>query len=176
MLDPNPLHKTDHARTLTPPQPPQRRRRRALAAVSAGAAGRDAVAALECLAALPAADLAPLAQLAGSTAARGITAALVVRLAQPGLTLEAILGPGRYRTAVRGRHALIWYWRTHLGLTFPEIGRAFGRDHSTAQYAVRRFAAAITEGKRWALDYKTRLEAPHAVVGPTPTTTYGGAP
>ncbi len=134
------------------PEPPTRRE-----ITQAAAPDRHAETAPERLAGLSAADLAPLAALAGSASARVLLAGLLKRCCPRGLAVTAIQGPSRSRGLVRIRHALIWYARTRLGCSFPELGRIFHRDHSTAQYAVRSFSAALDEQKTWAVGLAERL-------------------
>ena len=56
-----------------------------------------------------------------------------------GLTPEDILSAGRRHELVFARQVAMYLCRRHLGLSFPELGRAFGgRDHSTALYSCRK--------------------------------------
>lgn len=56
-----------------------------------------------------------------------------------GLTQEEILSAGRRHELVFARQVAMFLCRKHLGLSFPELGRAFGgRDHSTALYSCRK--------------------------------------
>lgn len=56
-----------------------------------------------------------------------------------GLTPEEILSAGRRHELVFARQVAMFLCRKHLGLSFPELGRAFGgRDHSTALYSCRK--------------------------------------
>lgn len=50
-----------------------------------------------------------------------------------GVLLHEILGAARSRNIVRARHELWWRIRHHpdRSYSFPEIGRLFGRDHTT---------------------------------------------
>jgi chromosomal replication initiator protein len=59
--------------------------------------------------------------------------------AQFGLSTEEILSAGRRHELVFARQVAMFLCRRHLGLSFPELGRAFGgRDHSTALYSCRK--------------------------------------
>ena len=49
---------------------------------------------------------------------------------------ENILSRNRVRRIVKARH-YAWILMREKGYTFPEIGDAFGVDHSSIQYAVR---------------------------------------
>ena len=56
-----------------------------------------------------------------------------------GLTPEQVLSSGRRQDLVFARQVAMFLCRRHLGLSFPELGRAFGgRDHSTALYSCRK--------------------------------------
>ena len=52
---------------------------------------------------------------------------------------ELLYSRGRARTLVRARHHLWTVIQHTLDLSTPEIARAFGVDHSTVLYAVRKF-------------------------------------
>lgn len=55
------------------------------------------------------------------------------------VTKEALLSSGRRHELVFARQVAMYLSRRHLGLSFPELGRAFGgRDHSTALYSFRK--------------------------------------
>lgn len=56
-----------------------------------------------------------------------------------GLTPEEIMSSGRRHELVFARQVAMFLCRKHLGLSFPELGRAFGgRDHSTVLYSCRK--------------------------------------
>lgn len=56
-----------------------------------------------------------------------------------GLTPEDILSAGRRHDLVFARQVAMFLCRRHMGLSFPELGRAFGgRDHSTALYSCKK--------------------------------------
>lgn len=55
-----------------------------------------------------------------------------------GLTRAELLGPTRgSRTVSWARGLACYLTREELGLSYPELGRAFNRDQSTINYAVR---------------------------------------
>jgi chromosomal replication initiator protein len=55
------------------------------------------------------------------------------------LTPEEILSASRRHDLVFARQVAMYLCRKHLGLSFPELGRAFGgRDHSTVLYSCRK--------------------------------------
>lgn len=58
---------------------------------------------------------------------------------QFGLSPEEILSSGRRHDLAFARQVAMYLCRKHLGLSFPELGRAFGgRDHSTVLYSCRK--------------------------------------
>jgi chromosomal replication initiator protein len=57
------------------------------------------------------------------------------------ISVSAIRGPSRVKHIVQVRHTAYYLCRTVVGSSYPEIGRFFGRDHTTILYAVRKFEA-----------------------------------
>ena len=53
------------------------------------------------------------------------------------IPLEVLLGPRRDAWIVQARQGLMWVLRHRMGLSYPEIGRAMKRDHTTAMHGVR---------------------------------------
>lgn len=53
-----------------------------------------------------------------------------------GIPLDVLLGPSREAWIVEARQGLMWVLRHRLGLSYPEIGRAVKRDHTTAMHGV----------------------------------------
>lgn len=75
--------------------------------------------------------------------------------------IDDILGESRRREIVTARHAVIWYCRDVLEMSYPEIGRAFNLDHTTVMHAARRHAKRCRESRvmadrshmtRWAVE------------------------
>jgi chromosomal replication initiation ATPase DnaA len=67
-----------------------------------------------------------------------------------GTTAEEVRAGSNERPAVRARMLACWMLR-ESGKSFPEIGRLFGRDHSTAMHACRVIAsdpARLALGRR----------------------------
>ncbi len=62
-----------------------------------------------------------------------------------GFTVDRLVGPSREAPLAWERHVAMWLIRQHTGLSFPQIGRLFNRDHSTVVHAVRR----IGKRARW---------------------------
>ncbi len=67
-----------------------------------------------------------------------------------GLSVNDVIGRSTQRHIVTARHEAMWRIRNETTLSFPSIGKLFGRDHSTVQHAVklvekRRAATTPTE-------------------------------
>lgn len=59
-----------------------------------------------------------------------------------------ITGTGRQAHVVMARQAAMYVCRRHLGLSYPELGRAFGgRDHSTVIHAVKKIGKMLESNK-----------------------------
>lgn len=54
-----------------------------------------------------------------------------------GVSVDDLLGPSREAWLVEARQGLMWVLRHRLGLSYPEIGRAVRRDHTTAMHGVK---------------------------------------
>lgn len=63
-----------------------------------------------------------------------------------GVAMEDVLGDGRQLAIVKARHAAMLLMRSELHLSYPQIGRQFLRDHTTALYAVRHIEERIACG------------------------------
>jgi chromosomal replication initiator protein len=64
-----------------------------------------------------------------------------------GISPEEIRGRAQPQRIVRARHAFVYLARTVLAESFPRIGRALGRDHTTAISSMRRAEALIVRDK-----------------------------
>ncbi len=63
-----------------------------------------------------------------------------------GVSVDEIMGPSRSVHLVAARHLAIWLVHTHCRwLSTPEVGRIFGRDHTTVLNALRKFAPRPTK-------------------------------
>lgn len=72
------------------------------------------------------------------------------------VTQEELLSPARKHDLVFARQVAMYLCRKLLGLSFPELGRAFGgRDHSTALYSCRKIEQLQRDDK----SVKTMLHA-----------------
>jgi ATPase involved in DNA replication initiation len=70
---------------------------------------------------------------------RAILAGAEVVAKLEGVSVEAIMGPGRHAPEVRARQMLWLALRHELPhLSFPAIGQRFGRDHTTVLYGAER--------------------------------------
>jgi chromosomal replication initiator protein len=95
----------------------------------------------------------------------GVEALIAVVADFYGLHPRALKSRLRSQTVVNARHVAIYLVRTRLGNSYPEIGRVFGRDHSTVLMAVRKIEswAKLGQEPRLFEDIKAielRLEAP----------------
>ncbi|MEZ5920254.1 MAG: DnaA/Hda family protein [Parvularculaceae bacterium] len=67
-----------------------------------------------------------------------------------GINAEELLGRSQPQRIVRARHAFVYVARTVLFESFPRIGRALGRDHTTAISSMRRAEALMPRDKAFA--------------------------
>lgn len=70
-----------------------------------------------------------------------------------GLTDEALYGRDRSKTVSSARKEAMRQVRLLLGFSYPEIGRMFGRHHTSVMYAC--------SGKRRTAKKKRAAKAPH---------------
>ena len=54
------------------------------------------------------------------------------------VSVEQLMGKRRLKQLVRPRHVAMWLVREQTDLSFPDIGRVFGRDHATIQHACKK--------------------------------------
>lgn len=54
---------------------------------------------------------------------------------------EALIGRDRHKNIAEARCVAYWVLRTQTRLSFPEIGRALGKDHTSAMNGVKRCIA-----------------------------------
>lgn len=75
------------------------------------------------------------------------------------VTVEEVLSDSRAARVVKARQAACWLLRAH-GLSFPTIGAALARDHTTVMYACNRVDSdAAMRGLLWPLLDKVRAAA-----------------
>ncbi len=65
-----------------------------------------------------------------------------------GCPVDDIMGHSRVADIIQARHHAMWICARDTRLTYPQIGRAFRRDHSTVIHAVARIDAAKGENVR----------------------------
>lgn len=68
---------------------------------------------------------------------------IAVSAAHFGIGPDDIVGTGRHRDTIQARMVAAWILRQD-GRSYPEIGRALGKDHSTVIHACRRIEADET--------------------------------
>lgn len=61
-----------------------------------------------------------------------------------GITRSQIMGRSRSAPVVRARHLAMWLAYRSLELSYPQVGQAFDRDHTTIIHAVRTIDGART--------------------------------
>ena len=85
------------------------------------------------------------------TAAAGVTVEQILAAAAraTAIPVEIIVSDGRARRLVVLRQAIMFLARTYANASFPQIGRAMGRDHSTIHHGVAMVKAK--PGRFWDL-------------------------
>lgn len=79
-----------------------------------------------------------------TTRLRSRVAQVVRRIAREhGCTLEDIYGTSRHDSIARARRHAMAVLRWSTALSLPELGRIFGRDHTTILTAVRKYEAEL---------------------------------
>ena len=94
--------------------------------------------------------VAPRPSQLASGAGDPTTQAVAELAGQLGASPAALQGPGQGRRLVNARQLTMYVLHEGLGLSYSEIGRALGRDHSTVSHGVARVAARleISPGER----------------------------
>lgn len=62
--------------------------------------------------------------------------ALLIR--SRGVLVEDLIGRGRTKIVTTARHEIMYWIRNKLKWSYPEIGKLFGRDHTTVLLACRK--------------------------------------
>lgn len=62
-----------------------------------------------------------------------------------------MVGAGARREVAHRRHLLWWELIQDFGMSYPQVGRMFGRDHTTVLHGYRKIDA-MSEGERASLD------------------------
>lgn len=65
--------------------------------------------------------------------------------AKHGVETTAVMSPSREKHLVAARSEIYWICRTKLGMSLPELGRRFKRDHTTIYWGVKSFAKKVSE-------------------------------
>ncbi len=76
--------------------------------------------------------------------------ALAASAAAFGITFDEIKGRTQPQRIVKARHAFVYVARTSMSESYPRIGRALGRDHTTAMSSMQRAEALISRDKQFA--------------------------
>lgn len=76
--------------------------------------------------------------------------ALLASAAAFGITADEIRGRQQPQRIVKARHAFVYVARTSMYESYPRIGRALGRDHTTAMSSMERAEALISREKKFA--------------------------
>ncbi len=69
-----------------------------------------------------------------------------------GVLDEDIYGPDLHVPIPRARHAAWWLCRREASMSYPQIGRAFGRNHSSIVTGVVRLERRLAAGERLRLE------------------------
>lgn len=64
-----------------------------------------------------------------------------------GVAPSDVLSSSRSQSIADARHLAIWLVRRKFGFSYPELGRIFGRDHTTCIHSVRVVERAIKTGR-----------------------------
>lgn len=62
-----------------------------------------------------------------------------------GVSIEDLCGPSRGRHLVMARQIAMYLCRELTPMSLPQIGREFGRDHTTVMYADRKINQLLAE-------------------------------
>lgn len=89
-----------------------------------------------------------------------ITVATIISTTAAAKLDETVMLLGQKAPAYRARQrAMFLARRLRPDRSYPDLGRAFGRDHTTVLYGVRRVAELLLQGdveERWAIDVVLR--------------------
>ena len=64
-----------------------------------------------------------------------------------GVPVDSLTSRGRSQSVADARALAMWMVRRTFGYSYPELGRIFGRDHTTCIVAVRKVDRAIATGR-----------------------------
>jgi chromosomal replication initiation ATPase DnaA len=77
-----------------------------------------------------------------------VSAAIDLAAARIGLTRSELLEPCRLQHVAWARHVAVYVAREATGLSWPALGRAFRRDHSTLMASYAKIASARLRDER----------------------------
>ena len=66
-----------------------------------------------------------------------------------GVSINDILGSGRCTELCHLRHYIMWRARIETGLSYPQIGRQLGKDHTSVLHGVKRIEAMPMDQRRY---------------------------
>jgi hypothetical protein len=74
---------------------------------------------------------------------------VMLRAVELGFTYDEITSLDRHKAIVRARQLVMWELKTTVkpDISWMEIGRLFGRDHTTAMHAVRKISSLKARGE-----------------------------
>ncbi len=100
-----------------------------------------------------------LSDLVGGRESRILTPDVIVEAVAVayGQSVEDIKGSSRTKDLTMARHVAMYLVRLLTELSYPEIGRYFGRDHTTCMSAEKKVSGQMQE-QRNVFDQVTRLE------------------
>jgi chromosomal replication initiator protein len=90
--------------------------------------------------------------------------ALSAAAAAFGISMEEMKGRTQPQRIARARHAFVYVARTSMYESYPRIGRALGRDHTTAMSSMERAEALISRDK----DFAARVQSIRVEIGAEP--------
>ncbi len=81
----------------------------------------------------------------GKPTSRGTSLDAIIKrvVAVFGVTEKTLFGPSRLRNVLLSRQVAMYLARELVGLSWPRIGAAFGRDHTTVMHACRKIKDAV---------------------------------
>lgn len=89
---------------------------------------------------------------------------VVARVAETfGFAVEDILGDSRSKPIVKTRQVAMFCCREFLGMTYPEIGKTMGRDHSTVMHGCKQIREFVNNNDKLLESLRWAVEAAQAV-------------
>ena len=69
-----------------------------------------------------------------------------------GVSLGDLMGRNRMQLVAQARNLCFWLLRTHMPMSYPEIGKMFDRDHTTVMAGVRSASRHVERCDDWTMD------------------------